>query len=249
MPQLLPVDFVNWFKGGVMLLPTDFFIQHPIDFEHKQYLVLAFLQDIERDYSRQKIYPGLGAIIQHIKTMTAYREQQKNIHERMKTVNGFNWEKMQFDYQQPEDPEEINEINRIVDDSLQKLRGYFKWGRKLFDDVSAGLNWRIIGVIPPYQEEGYIILHRRPALFSSYQYRIGKVVINDENYFGIHLELKDETQSRFMTYSDLKLQLIQSNPDLPVPMTIAVETDSLPLEETLLPVVKAQALLKLKRKP
>ena len=230
-----------------MILPSDFFIQHPIDFEHKQYLVLAYLQAIERDYTDRKIYPGLGSIIQHIKNMNAYREQQKNIRERLQQVNGIDWQNKQLTYEPPEDPEEINEINRIVDDSLQKLGGYFKWGRKLFDEVSAGLKWRIIGIMPPYQEEGYIILHRRPSLFSAYQYRIGKVVLNDENYFGINLELKDETNSQFVTYSDLKLSLIQNNPELPVPMTIAVETDALPLEETLLPVVKAQALLKLKK--
>lgn len=239
---------MTWIKGGDRILPSDFFIQHPIDFEHKQYLVLAYLQAIERDYANRKIYPGLGSIIQHIKSMNAYREQQKNIRERMQEINGIDWQNIQFAYQQPEDPEEINEINRIVDDSLQKLSGYFKRGRKLFDDVSAGLKWRIIGIMPPYQEEGYIILHRRPSHFNSYHYRIDKVLLNNKNYFGIHLELKDETKSKFITYGELKLNLIQRNPELPVPMTIAVETDALPLEETLLPVVKAQALLKLKRR-
>ena len=44
---------------GMKLIPIDWYIQSPIDFEHKQYVLFAYLQEVDNTYVKKVVSPHL----------------------------------------------------------------------------------------------------------------------------------------------------------------------------------------------
>ena len=47
-----------------------------IDFEYKKYLLLDYLQDVNRQFDRKKLYPTLSEIISHFQNLLELKEKK-----------------------------------------------------------------------------------------------------------------------------------------------------------------------------
>jgi hypothetical protein len=50
-------------------LSKDWLTENHIDLEFKQYLLLAYLQEVKENYNSNKIYPYLSELIEHYKNL------------------------------------------------------------------------------------------------------------------------------------------------------------------------------------
>lgn len=228
-------------------LSETWFCESPIDLEHKQYVLLDYVQAVKEDFSLFKLYPDLGDIIKHIQNIESFRKQQKFVLERMKKPVGYNWQTNEIIYEDAEPTPQLKEVNDIIDYALPNLNHWRERGQEIYDTVEKLMRWRTIGIIPgEYVDEGYFMI-RMDRKTRSYRYKIEKMIMNQESYWGINLTLVDESNIRFTTYENIKNDIISRYPDLPVPLTMAVETDRFPLEETILPLVKRIGLMRIRR--
>src|ERR1700727_283675 len=51
-----------------------------IDFEYKKYVLLAFLQQVDKDFELQKLYPSLREIIKHYRQLKALKEKKNELY-------------------------------------------------------------------------------------------------------------------------------------------------------------------------
>src|SRR5215218_10400589 len=82
-------------------LSETWFAEGRIDFELKKYTLLAYLQEVDKYFNENKLYPQLADIIFHYNNIVAFRENKKYLQEHFpKKLTGVQLEKLQLLYQQ-----------------------------------------------------------------------------------------------------------------------------------------------------
>src|SRR5579863_8730241 len=105
-------------------LSETWFADGYIDFELKKYTLLAYLQEINKYFNQNKLYPQLADIIFHYNNLSAFRENKKFLQEQFpKKLTGIQLEKLQGLYEQMiEDDELMKELEEIINYSATKLK-------------------------------------------------------------------------------------------------------------------------------
>ncbi|HET9057032.1 MAG TPA: hypothetical protein VFN30_09325 [Chitinophagaceae bacterium] len=224
-------------------LSETWFADGYIDFELKKYTLLAYLQEINRYFNENKLYPQLSDVIFHYNNIVAFRENKKFLQEQFpKKLTGIQIQKLQVLYEQMiGDDELMQELENIINYSASKMKTTINSGTDLYEFVEQKLVIYPIGIIPLDTVEGYFFLcdgHYR--YIKAYQYRLSIIEKHDEKYRSIKTSYVTEWEKNMVnTYENIKTQLIRTNKTLPNPAVYTIETDlSYPLEETLLPIAK-----------
>jgi len=224
-------------------LSETWFADGYIDFELKKYILLAYLQEVNKCFNENKLYPQLADIIFHYNNLVAFRENKKYLQEQFpKKLSGIQMEKLQVLYEQIiEDDELMQELEDIIQYSTGKMKSTIQSGSQIYEFVEEKLNIFPIGIVPLDTNEGYFFLSEgsfRTTLV--YQYRLSFFEKHDEKFRAIRTEYVNEWERNFVnTYENIKAELLRHNPHLPNPAVYSIETElTFPIAETLLPVAK-----------
>lgn len=228
---------------SMKVLSSTWFAEGYIDFEHKKYTLLAYLQQINRFFNQHKLYPQLGDVVFHYNNLRAFAENKQYLEQQFpRRLTALSIERLQVLYEQIiADEELMRELENIVQYALQKMDRTIREGTELYDFVEDKLSIAPVGLVPLDIHEGYMLLcdgHASDTLV--YQYRLTIFERHDERYRGIHTELiSTYTRNLVNTSQNIKSDLIRHRKELPNPAVYVVETVlKFPLEETLLPVAK-----------
>jgi hypothetical protein len=224
-------------------LSETWFADGYIDFELKKYTLLAYLQEVNRYFNENKLYPQLSDLIFHYNNLVAFRENKKFLQEHFpKRLNGIQLEKLQLLYQQiVEDDDMMKELETIIHYAASKMKSAISNGAELYEFIEEKLTIFPIGIIPLDINEGYFFLNEGKARNTKvYQYRLSIFEKHDEKYRSIRTEfIADWERNMVNTYENIKSELIRSKRDLPNPAVYSIETPlTFPVEETLLPIAK-----------
>lgn len=224
-------------------LSETWFAEGRIDFELKKYTLLAYLQEVNRYFNDNKLYPQLADIIFHYNNIVAFRENKKYLQEQFpKKLTGLQLEKLQLLYEQMiEDDELMKELEDIIHYSAARISKSIGKGTEIYEFVESSLSISPVGLIPLDTREGYFFLSSgNTRNIRLYHYRLSIFEKHDERYRSIKTQfLENRTRSIAGTYEQIKAELIRLKKDLPNPAVYAIETTlSYPIEETLLPVAK-----------
>jgi len=116
------------------MLQLDWFYQSPLDFEHKNYLLLQYLKSIDDSYSEHKLSPyllwteKLLKELQDFKLKTTYFESIIK-----KDIISIDLIKMQIVRKEIEKNDEIKVVFEIVEYSTPLLESKVKLGYKLLN--------------------------------------------------------------------------------------------------------------------
>ncbi len=224
-------------------LSETWFAEGYIDFELKKYTLLAYLQEVNKYFNENKLYPQLGDVIFHYNNLIAFRENKRFLQEHFpKKLNGIQLQKLELLYEQIiEDTEMMEELENIINYSAGKIKNTINNGTEIFEFVEENINITPVGIIPLDIKEGYFFLSNGKSKNTiAYQYRLSFFEKHDEKYRSIKTTYIDAWQrSIASTYEHIKSELIRHHSDLPNPAVYSIETGlSLPVEETLLPIAK-----------
>lgn len=224
-------------------LSQTWFAEGYIDFELKKYTLLAYLQQINRYFNENKLYPQLSDLIFHYNNIVAFRENKKYLQEHFpKRLTGIQIEKLQVLYEQMiADGDLMKELEEIINYSAGEMRTTISNGTEIYEFVEENLTITPIGIIPLDIQEGYFFLSPGNTRSTHvYQYRLSFFEKHDEKFRTIktnYLEMMHRSIAN--TYVNLKSELLRNRSDLPNPAVYSIETDlSFPVEETLLPIAK-----------
>jgi hypothetical protein len=224
-------------------LSQTWFAEGYIDFELKKYTLLAYLQQINKYFNENKLYPQLSDLIFHYNNIVAFRENKKYLQEHFpKKLTGVQIEKLQVLYEQMiEDNDLMQQLEEIINYSAGEMKTTISNGTEIYEFVEENLTITPIGIVPIDMQEGYFFLSAGKTKSTHvYQYRLSFFEKHDEKFRSMktsYVELMH--RSMVNTYENLKTELIKNRTDLPNPAVYSIETDlSFPIEETLLPIAK-----------
>jgi hypothetical protein len=223
-------------------LSETWFAEGYIDFELKKYTLLAYLQQVNKYFNENKLYPQLADVIFHYNNLVAFRENKKFLQEHFpKKLTGIQMEKLQFLYQQMvEDNELMKELEEIINYSTNTIKRTIKSGTEIYEFIEDKLLIMPVGLVPLDINEGYFFLSSGKKNTRIYHYRLSFFEKHDEKYRSIKtLYINNLRRSMSNTYENIKADLIRHRSELPNPAVYAVEINlSFPFNETLLPIAK-----------
>jgi hypothetical protein len=224
-------------------LSETWFAEGRIDFELKKYTLLSYLQEVNKYFNENKLYPQLSDVIFHYHNIIAFRENKKYLQEHFpKKLTGIQMEKLQVLYEQMiGDDDLMQELEEIIQFSAGKIKNAIGNGTELYEFVEGRININPVGIIPLDTHEGYFFLSAGEISRTKvYYYRLSFFEKHDEKYRTMKTSFIDQwSRSISSTYEHIKSELIRHRRDLPNPAVYSIETElNFPIDETLLPIAK-----------
>jgi len=224
-------------------LSINWFIEGSIDFEYKKYILLDYLQEINRHFDKSKLYPNLTDLIFHFNNLLYFKKNKSMLQQSFpQRLTKADVEAVKLTYQKiVDDDNSMKEIELIITYAMQKMDPAIQTGKEIYDFVESRLNIDPIGIIPLLPYHGYFSLRNGKERTNwIYEYQITIFENKDDKYRGININFIDTyEESITKTPETIKLDLIQRNQYLPNPAVYYVQSDiAFPLEQTLLPVAK-----------
>lgn len=229
-------------------LSKNWFIEGSIDFEYKKYILLDYLQEINRHFDKSRLYPNLTDLIFHFNNLLYFKKNKTMLQQAFpQRLTKADVEAVRLTYQKiVEDDASMIEIENIITYALQKMDPAIQMGKEIYDFVESRLNIDPVGIVPLLPYHGYFSLRNgRERTNWIYEYQITLFENKDDKYRGINISfLETYEESITKTPEAIKLDLIRRNLYMPNPAVYYVQSDiTFPLEQTLLPVAK-QKLVK-----
>ncbi len=229
-------------------LSKNWFIEGSIDFEYKKYILLDYLQEINRHFDKSRLYPNLTDLIFHFNNLLYFKKNKTMLQQAFpQRLTKADVEAVRLTYQKiVEDDASMIEIENIITYALQKMDPAIQTGKEIYDFVESHLNIDPVGIVPLLPYHGYFSLRNgRERTNWIYEYQITLFENKDDKYRGINISfLETYEESITKTPEAIKLDLIRRNQYMPNPAVYYVQSDiTFPLEQTLLPVAK-QKLVK-----
>jgi len=224
-------------------LSETWFADGYIDFELKKYTLLAYLQEVNKCFNENKLYPQLADVIFHYNNIISFRENKKYLQEQFpKKFTGLQLQKLQLLYEQMiEDDDLIAELEEIIQYAAGQMHSTISNGTEIYEFVEEKMKINPVGIIPLEQNEGYFFLSKAETRDTRvYYYRLSIFEKHDERYRSIKTEFVAQWERNMVnTYENIKAELLKKRSFMPNPAVYSIETDlSYPLEETLLPIAK-----------
>jgi hypothetical protein len=135
--------------------PT-WFLQDPIDSEHKQYVLLDFLKSVNEDIKKDNIYHPIKKIFSTIKELTLMKRVIEKGEVEFEFLN--KREKMILSYYENliATKEEVDEIKNIIDISLASLYRYADLGTSLWKNIENRI--KAFELCPDYKKNTFGVL-------------------------------------------------------------------------------------------
>lgn len=224
-------------------LSVNWFIEGSIDFEHKKYVLLAYLKEINQHFHSTKLYPDLNDLIFHYNNLLQFRENKSTLHrafpERL-TKADIDAVKLTYEKMIHDGPL-MQQIELIINYAVNKFDPALREGKEIYEFVESRLNIEPVGVIPIYPYHGYFFLRNGEDKGTLvYEYQVTLFEGKDEKYRGINATfVSDYKRSILYTPEAIRKELISQRREMPNPAVYHIETDiHFPLEQTLLPLAK-----------
>jgi hypothetical protein len=222
---------LNWFTEGI------------VDFEHKKYILLAYLKSVTTRFKAIKLYPELGELIGHLRNLKAFAENKELMASQFpKQFTGVDMNQLRLSYKAMlEDDEVSGEIERIIQYALPKMDSVAKQGMEIYDYLEEHIKIEPVGIEPIYKKEGYLLMSKeKEPDVRVYRYK-WQFFTSDENKF-VGLETKylfTELRSWLSHAVEVKYKLIKRFTDLPNPACYRIHSAvPMPVQETFLPLAK-----------
>jgi len=224
-------------------LRTNWLVEGSIDFEYKKYLLLAYLQQVSRNFDAQKVYPFLSDLIFHYQNLVIFKEEKQKISGQFtQRIRKIDLDNFRIEYEKlMHNDEYMDEIETILAFAIPQIKVQMQNGRELYEFVEAKLKIEPIGIVPLQSDEGYLLLSNGRGVDTQvYNYQLTIFESASEKYRAIRTHyLRSYIRKITNTYEAIKLDLIRTNRALPNPATFLVRSEqAFPLQETLLPIAK-----------
>jgi hypothetical protein len=203
-----------------MRLNTDWIFQEPIDLEHKQYVLLDYINKVNKDFEDFKIYPSFQELAIHLANIGAIREQGKFVRLRREPediddeilINDLKY--IQLGYKK----DELKEIKKIIKYSQDKLTDLFLVGKSMwslvYDNVLIKNVYNNIKEIETKPGVGFFYIIYDELLYV-YQYKIGTLTNKtNENKCWVKLIYKGDVVD--VTKKEEIVRVIKNNYVLPI---------------------------------
>jgi len=224
-------------------LGINWFIEGYIDFEHKKYVLLDYLQEINRHFDRSHLYPNLTDLVFHYNNLRSFKENKATLQQAFpQRLTQADIAAVKLTYQKiVQDDGSMQEIEQIIAYAISKMDPAIKTGQEIYEFVERNLNIEPIGIMPLTPNYGYFSLRNGNEKGNwVYEYQMTIFEGKDDQYRSINTRFVAQYEQNMVTTPEsIKSDLIYRYKHLPNPAVYHLESGiTFPLEQTLLPVAK-----------
>lgn len=173
-------------------------VNNEFDPESAKYEVLAELQEVDKAFENNRLFPHLAQLVDGVRSLRAVKEDRENKREGMQNnqdmvdidwekgvvqrsaVSDRPFEKKDADYD-PELPqldsvEKVESVFWLTDFAIKNMCSLIEYGKTVYESVSDDMEIATVGVVPSYQAEGYILIPDLQAgKLTIQRYELGRV--------------------------------------------------------------------------
>jgi len=231
-------------------MKTDWLFQEPIDLEHKQYVLLDYLQKLDKNLNNLKLYPQFQEISLHLASINLLIEkgQYLTINRTLKDPDD---EILISDLVTIDCPlltkEEILEVYHVCKYSTEKLKDYFNHAKAIWDIVNDTVAIEVVQNpknIEPKQGLFFLDYKNKTYLYEFIIKPIKKGNLETKCHIKRICECpKGDFDEKLL---EVKKPLIKNLQDVDLHKNLIVFTinhnNNYPLKETLLPIAKRKIM-------
>ncbi len=226
-----------------MNLSETWFTEGSIDFELQKYRLLAYLQEVEACFKDAKLYPQLSDLIFHYNNLVAFRTNKQILQDNFpRRIDEVNVRRAELLYEKLlADDALMAELEDITTYAEGRMKPTLQQGTTLYDEVEGRMSIEPVGINPPYNAEGYLLLRWGGSRETrAYHYTITLFEHEAARYKGLRMQYHGAWPTGLMnTVERIKSEIISGATVLKNPAVYAIQTDlQLPLDETILPVAR-----------
>lgn len=224
-------------------LQPDWLTQGWLDAEYKKYVVMAYLQAVQQNFTDRKLYPDLPELRGHYETGLQFRRGKGTLKAAFpKKIERIDLKNQRLHYKSDEtDSAFLADVDEIMDFALPRFQQMLQEGQLLWADIVASLTLTPIGLVPLRPEEGYLFIHP-PRQPETHIYHFCLTLFTDQEPGGriVRFRYMESVQKSIAcTFESIKLDLVRRYRDLPNPATFMLESQqNYPVQETLLPIAR-----------
>ena len=218
-------------------LDKDWLTKDNIDFEYKKYILLSYLRDINHHFDKKEIYPFLGDLIEHFRSLKDLMVNKNKLNR--KELRSIDFEKLELIYTTIEE-DMFKDLEQLIGFALEELQKIIIRGREIYDKIDNQLVFAPVGILPTYYKEGFIIITTdKNYVFS---YKLNEILIHNIPYKIVITKSLDYKSNKILTHESIKKDYIISLCDY-VPATFGVYMEeTISIDHALLPITKRKIM-------
>src|ERR1700755_486919 len=118
-------------------LGINWFIEGRIDFEHKKYILLDYLQEINRHFDKSKLYPNLTDLVFHYNNLLNFKENKNSLQQAFpQRLTQVEIAAVKLTYKKIiDDDNSLKEIEQIIAYAMNQMDPAIKTGKEIYDFV------------------------------------------------------------------------------------------------------------------
>src|ERR1700679_219709 len=118
-------------------LSQNWFIEGSLDFEYKKYILLDYLQEINRHFDKSKLYPNLTDLIFHFNNLLYFRTNKTMLQQAFpQRLTKADIEAVTLTYKKiADDDTTMREIELIINYAMQQMDPAIQTGKEIYDFV------------------------------------------------------------------------------------------------------------------
>jgi hypothetical protein len=141
-------------------LGLNWFIEGSLDFEYKKYILLDYLQEINRHFDKSKLYPNLADLVFHYNNLLDFKQNKTVLQQAFpQRLTQADIEAVKLTYKKiVDDDSSMQEIERIITYAIAEMDPAIQTGKEIYDFVESRLMIDPVGLIPLMPYQGYFSL-------------------------------------------------------------------------------------------
>lgn len=224
-------------------LHPNWFFENITDFEYKKYVLLAYLQDVHKQFNETKLYPALSDLVFHYRNLNSFRKQYESLFasfpDQISEIDLKNF-KVSFSKVISND-ELMKHLEEVVNYSIPEIRKHLDEGKEIYDFIEKEMQLNPVGILPIYRNEGYVLVSEGDTReIKVYEYEVKLFSHMEDQYRAVHTQYLTAYRKNYInTAENIKIDMVRTRKKLPNPATFYLETKyEFPLEETIIPLAK-----------
>ena len=213
------------------------------DFEYKKYILLDYLQYIDRNYDKHRLYPFFSDLIKHYTKLEEYKMRKTSLSDSFPShLLSIDWNNYRLKYHHEGDNDNfLQELDEIVEFGLESMKLKLDKGKEIYENIEYNLSFFPIGIEPLYKQEGFLLIGAKNTRnILAYKYGIRRIFYDNQNYAGLKTSLiSSYTYSFANPLENIKMDLVHKFDFQNLSATYtAMYSSWLPLGATMLPIAK-----------
>ncbi|RYF65836.1 MAG: hypothetical protein EOO39_24130 [Cytophagaceae bacterium] len=224
-------------------LQPDWFTQNWLDAEYQKYVVMAYLQAVQKNFVEHKLCPDLPELRSHYDAGIRFSRGKGTLNAAFpKRVSRVTGPPPRIEYKsEVTDPSFMTEMDAIMDFALPRFQAMLTEGQQRWLDIANSLVLAPVGLLPLRPEEGYLLLHTTDQA-ETHVYYFCLTLYSDQEPGGRLVQMRfveAVRKSLVNTVENINLDLIRRHRHMPNPATFMLESQkNYPIQETLLPIAR-----------